>query len=107
MLMQKTLASKAQIKIDPTHFRKAIALTATVALPLSALDYTFTHAYPINPITRLILEGICFLTVRTVSLRVFRVVERGRLELLKKALPNQLEKILNLIESFIAHRKTL
>jgi len=32
-------------------------------------------------------------------LRIFRIVERGDVELLKKALPHQLEKILNMLEN--------
>ena len=106
-LTQKTLASKGQIKIDLSHFAKTIALAAIVALALAALDYTLAHLYPINPITRLIVEGVSFLIIYTISLRLFKIVQRGDFELLKKALPHQLEKILNLIESFIAYRKTL
>jgi len=106
LLMQKILASKAQIRINWSHFAKTTALAAVVALPLAVIDYAFTHPYNINPVTRLILEGIIFLTVYVISLRLFKTVERGDFELLKKALPHQLEKILNLIESFIAHRKT-
>jgi len=74
---------------------------------IAAIDYALIYPYPINPITKLVLEGICFLTVRTVSLRAFRVVERGGLELLEKALPNQLEKILNMIEGFITRGTSL
>ena len=103
ILMQKTLALKAQIKIDLSHFAKTMALAAIVALPLAAIDYTLTYPYPINPITRLILEGISFLTVYTISLRLFRIVERGDLELLKKALPHQLEKILKMLEGLIIY----
>jgi len=104
ILMQKALASRAQIKIDPTHFRKTIALAAIVALPLAALDYTLTHPYPVNPITRLILEGIFFLIIYAVSLRIFRIIEVGDFELLRKALPHRLEKTLTMIEAFITHR---
>jgi len=104
LLTQKILASKAQIKMDLSHFAKTMALAAIVALPLAALDYALTYSHPINPIARLILEGIFFLIVYTISLRLFKLVQRGELVLLKKALPHQLEKILNLIGSFIAHR---
>jgi len=104
LLTQKTLASKARIKIDLSHLKKTIALAVIVALPLAALDYALTHLYPINPISRLILEGISFLTIYTILLRLFKTVEREDLELLKKALPHQLEEILNMLESFIAHR---
>jgi len=45
-----------------------------------------------------------FLIVYTISLRLFTIVQRGDRELLKKALPNQLEKILNILEGFIIHR---
>jgi len=103
ILMQKTLALKAQIKIDLSHFTRTMALAAIVALPLAAIDYTLTYPYPINPITRLILEGISFLTVYTISLRLFRIVERGDLELLKKALPHQLEKILKMLEGLFIY----
>jgi len=103
MLMQKTLASKAQIKIDLSHFAKTMALAAVVALPLAGIDYTLTHLYAINPVTRLILEGISFLTVYTISLRLFKIVERGDLELLKKALPHQLEKILKMLEGLFIY----
>jgi len=103
ILMQKTLALKAQIKIDLSHFARTMALAAIVALPLAAIDYTLTYPYPINPITRLILEGISFLTVYTISLRLFKIVERGDLELLKKALPHQLEKILKMLEGLIIY----
>jgi len=103
LLMQKILASKA-IKIDWSHFRMTIALAAVVALPLAAIDYTLTYPYPVSPIARLILEGIFFLTVYTISLRLFTIVEREDLELLKKALPHQLEKILNMLEGFIIHK---
>jgi len=104
LLTQKILASKAQIKMDLSHFAKTMALAAIVALPLTALDYALAHLYPINPITRLILEGISFLIIYIVSLRLFKIVGRGDLELLKKALPHQLEKILNMLENFIIHR---
>jgi len=75
LLTQKTLASKAQIKINLTHFAKTAALAAVVALPLAAIDYAVAYQYPINPIIRLILEGIFFL-VYTISLRLFTIVER-------------------------------
>jgi len=103
ILMQKTLASKAQIKIDLSHFAKTMALAAVVALPLAGIDYTLTYLYAINQVTRLILEGISFLTVYTISLRLFKIVERGDLELLKKALPHQLEKILKMLEGLIIY----
>jgi len=35
--------------------------------------------------------------------RVFKRVERGDLELLKKAIPHELEKILNMLENLIIH----
>jgi hypothetical protein len=104
LLTQKILASKAQIKIDLGHFRKTIALAAIVALPLAAVDYTLTYLYPINPVIRLILEGIFFLIVYTTCLRLFRIVEKGDLELLSKALPHQLQRILDVIGSFVVHR---
>ena len=104
LLTQKTLAAKAQIKIDLSHFAKTIALATVVALPLAALDYTFTHPYPVHSIMRLVLEGISFLIIYLISLRLFKVVERGDLELLRKALPYQLEKILNMLGNFIVHR---
>jgi len=103
LLTQKILASKAQIKIDLGHFRKTIALAAVVALPLAAVDYALANPYQINPIIRLILDGIFFLIVYTTCLRLFRMVERRDLELLKKALPHQLEKILNVLDDFIIH----
>jgi len=101
LLTQKTLASKAKVKIDLSHLAETTALAAIVSLPLAALDYTLAYLYPINPIMRLILEGIFFLIIYTISLRLFRILERRDLELLKKALPNQLEKILNILEGFI------
>jgi len=101
LLTQKTLASKAQIKMDFSHFAKTTALAAIVALPLATLDYALTYSHPINPIARLILEGIFFLVVYTILLRLFKIVQRGELELLKKALPHQLEKILNMLEGFV------
>jgi O-antigen/teichoic acid export membrane protein len=104
LLTQKTLRSKAQIKIDLSHLAKTTGLSVVVALPLAAIDYTLTYLYAINPVTRLILEGILFLVVYTISLRLFQIVERGELELLKKALPHQLEKILNMLGNFIVHR---
>jgi len=106
LLTQKILAAKAQIRINLSHFTKTIALAVVVALPLAAVDYTLTYLYATNPITRLILEGISFLVVYTISLRLFKVAQREDFELLKKALPHQLEKILNIIESFITYRTT-
>jgi len=53
---------------------------------------------------RLILEGISFLIIYTISLRLFKLIQRGELVLLKKALPHQLEELLNMIERFIIHR---
>jgi len=103
LLTQKALASKTQIKIGLNHLAKATALAAIVALPLLAIDYAFTYPYNINPITRLILEGILFLIIYTISLRLFRIIERADVELLKKALPKQLEKIVNILEGYIAH----
>jgi len=32
---------------------------------------------------------------------LFKIIQRGELELLKKALPHQLEKILNMLEGFV------
>jgi len=104
LLTQKTLGSKARIKIDVSHFAKTIALAVIVALPLAAADYTFTYLYPISPTARLILEGIFFLIFYAVSLRIFRIIEAGDFELLKKVLPHQLERTVNMIESFIEHR---
>jgi len=103
LLTQKTLASKAQIKIDLSHFARTTALAAVVALPLATLDYLLTHPYPTNPIARLILEGIFFLTLYAISLRLFKIVAEEDLELFKKALPNQLEKILKMLENFVIH----
>jgi len=104
LLTQKALASKAQVKIDLSHFAKTIALAAVVALPLAALDHALTYLYAINPAARLILEGTFFLIVYTILLRLFKIVAEGDLELLRKALPHQLEKILNILESFVVHR---
>jgi len=107
LLTQRTLAYKAQIKIDLSHFSKTIALAALVALPLAAVDYALTWSYPINSIARLALEGAFFLIAYIVSVRLFRILEREDLELLKKALPNQLERIVNIIENFITHGTTI
>jgi len=103
LLTRKTLCSKAQVKIDLSHFAKTMALAVIVALPLAAADYIFTYLYPINPVARLVLEGVSFLTIYVISLRLFKTIERGDFELLKKALPHQLEKILNTLESFITY----
>jgi len=69
--------------------RKIEAASAIIDILLVAIDYTLTYLYATNSITRLILEGIFFLTVYTISLKLFRIVEKGDLELLKKALPHQ------------------
>jgi len=107
LLTQKILADKAQIRINSSHFEETIPLAAVVPLPLAPIDYTLTYLYAINPVTRLILEGTSFLRTYLISLGLFKVGETGDFEHLKKAIPHQLEKILNLIGSFIAHRKTL
>jgi len=106
LLMQKTLAERAHARVDLTHLRKTIALAATVGLPLAALDYTLTNLHPINPIARLILEGILFLITYAVSLKRLKIVEIGDLDLLKKALPAELEKTVDRLGSFIANRTT-
>jgi len=105
LLTQKTLASKAQIKINLIHFVKTAALAVVVALPLATLDYALAYQYSINPIIRLILEGIFFLVVYPICLRLFKIVERGDFELLRKALPHQLEKILNMLENLIIRER--
>jgi len=43
-MTRKTLASKAQIKIDWSHFKKTTALAAIAALPLAAIDYASTSS---------------------------------------------------------------
>jgi len=92
LLTRKILAAKAQIKINLSHFAKTTALAIVVALPLAMVDYTLTNQYPINAITKLILERVSFLIIYVVSLRLLRIVRREDLELLKKALPHQLER---------------
>jgi len=57
----------------------------------------------LDPVTRLILEGIFFLIIYTISLRLFRIVERRDLKLLKETLPHQLEKLLDVLEDFIIY----
>jgi len=72
LLTQKTLAAKAQIRINLSHFTKTIAPAVVVALPLAAVDYTLTYLYATNPITRLILEGISFLLVYTILVKALQ-----------------------------------
>jgi len=103
-LIQKILASKAQIRIDLSHFGKTIALAVIVALPLAAVDYALTYLYQISTMTRIILEGISFLIAYTIFSRLFRIIEKRDLELLRKALPNQLEKVLDMLEGLVIHR---
>jgi len=103
VLIQKILASKAQIKVDLSHLGKTIALAVAVALPLAIVDHALTYLYAINTMTRLILEGISFLIAYTFFLRLLRVIEERDLELLRKAMPNQLEKILDMLEGFVIH----
>jgi len=74
LLTQKTLAAKAQIRINLSHFAKTIALAVVVALPHATLDCVLTYSHRINPITRLILDGISFLIVYIVFFSIFRVV---------------------------------
>jgi len=100
-LTQKKLASVAQIKLDVRHVGKAIALAAVVASPLAVIDYVLTHLYPIDLLTRLMVEGFFFLVVYAISLRFLRVIEERDLELLRKAFPHPLGRILNAIEGFI------
>jgi len=38
------------------------------------------------------------------SLRLFRIVEKGDFELLRRAFPDQLERILNTLENFMISR---
>ena len=100
-LTQKALASETQIKIDQSHFTMTMTLAAMVALPLATLDYALTYMSPINTIARFILEGISFLFVYIISLRLFGIVRREDFELLRKALPGQFGAILNMLEGFV------
>ena len=101
LLTRKILAKKAEIKIDLSHLAKALALAAIVALPLAVVDYAFTYLRPMNPMARLLVEGIFFLAIYTISVRLFRVVEEQDLEILEKALPRQLKRIVDMFEGFI------
>jgi hypothetical protein len=47
------------------------------------------------------LEGISFLIVYTTFMKFFMIIGREDFELLRKALLDQLEKVLNILEGFI------
>jgi O-antigen/teichoic acid export membrane protein len=96
VLTQRTLAWTAQIKIDLEHLARTALLAATTAVPLGVLDYIVSNQ--ISPIVRLLLEGIFFLILYMVSLRLFRVLTRGDIELLRTALPSGGQRILGLLQ---------
>jgi O-antigen/teichoic acid export membrane protein len=96
VLTQRTLAWTAQIKIDLEHLARTVLLAATTTVPLGVLDYIVSNQ--ISPIARLLLEGIFFLILYMVSLRLFRVLTRGDIELLRTALPSGGQRILGLLQ---------
>jgi len=102
-LGEKKLMSEKE-RIDWGHFTATIAIAATVALPLFVLEYALTSPYPVNPITRIVLEGFSFLAIYVVSLRLLKIVQREDFEILRKALLHRLDKIMSALEGFITQK---
>lgn len=80
LLTQMTPALKAQIKIDLNQFKD----NGSNCNRRSSACRTLTRPYQINPITRLLAEGISFVVVYKTSLRLFKIVEKWDFRLLRK-----------------------
>jgi len=102
VLCYRTLGGKiGQLTLDVGSIKKALLLSATIAIPLALTDWLLLYVIPTTALVRIIIEVVVFVGIGLIGVIKLRLLEAGDFDLFRLGLPKQLHKIINFAEKVL------
>ena len=90
-----------QLTLDVGSVKKALLLSATIAIPLALIDWFLLYVIPASVLVRITIEAVVFVGIGLIGTIKLRLLEAGDFDLFRLGLPKQLHKIIDFAEKVL------
>jgi len=90
-----------QLTLDVGSIKRALLLSAIIAIPLALVDWLLMNVFPSSILVRLIVEVVVFVGVGLIGVIRLRPLEAGDFDLVRLGSPKQIHKIIDFAEKVL------